>query len=159
MPMPVVFATLTDAWGPEDKIELIKHYDGDVGFDLPVSRDVTIQPGEWSDVPSGVKIALPPGYWALIIGRSSTFTKRGLIVNPGCGVIDNGWRGELFCMAYNITRGVVHVKRGERLAQFLPQCISPIMPQVQIVEPHYFPAGTRGEKGFGSTGGFNYDDK
>lgn len=123
-----------------------KAYADDAGFDLVCVEDRMIRPGEVEDVRTGVAIAMPPGWWGRIIGRSSTLRKHRLIVNEG--IIDAGFRGELFTGVYNPTDVVQTVYRGSRLAQllFLP------VPTVHWVERNELPPSERGENGFGSSG-------
>lgn len=125
-----------------------KAYHDDAGFDLFACMDITIPPGTPTDVPTGIACELPEGTWGMIVGRSSTFRKRHLMVNMS--VIDVGWRGDLFVNAVNLTQQPVEVKKGERIGQiiFLPnpgEAFNPVM--ADSLRPH-----PRGEKGFGSTG-------
>jgi dUTP pyrophosphatase len=123
-------------------------YGNDAGFDLYVSTDTRIPSDGFADVPMGVRVDLPDGLWALLTGRSSTIRRRGLLVTNG--VIDTGWRGELFAGVRNVGPTMVEVKRGERIAQLLlmpnvAQEYDPI--RVAQVRP-----SDRGESGFGSSG-------
>lgn len=130
-----------------------RKYPGDAGFDLYVSQDVKIPPGEFRDVPTGVRVALPPGVWARIVGRSSTWRSRGLIMIEG--IIDNGWRGELFSAALNPSDDAVVVKRGERLAQLILHDVVSSRYTPDSISARAFeriPGDGRGESGFGSTG-------
>lgn len=123
-----------------------RSYEGDAGFDLYCSRDMTIAPGDYVDIPTSVSVALPEGYWALVTGRSSAWRKRGLLVIDG--VIDNGYRGELFSAAYNTGGSGVVIDAGERLAQMI---LLPVWGgRLQQVDE--LPASERGSNGFGSTG-------
>ena len=119
----------------------------DVGFDLCAVQDITIpvQNRLPIDVPTGVKIKLPKGTWALVINRSGIPRKLGLEIVPG--IIDEGYTGELFACCFNRTGEDILVKAGTRLAQFLvlPSCV----PEVREVDQ--LPETTRGETGFGST--------
>lgn len=125
-------------------------YPDDAGLDLFACEDITIEGGEHADIPTGVAVELPPGTWAMIIGRSSTLRKRNLLVN--ISVIDRGWRGDLFVNALNVGVGgaAVHVTAGERIGQLiiLPNISEGWVPTfVGALSDH-----PRGEKGFGSTG-------
>lgn len=123
-----------------------RSYEGDAGFDLYCSRDMTIAPGDYVDIPTSVSVALPKGYWALVTGRSSAWRKRGLLVIDG--VIDNGYRGELFSAVYNPSSKHVGVNEGERLAQMI------LLPtwSGRLQQVDELPASERGSNGFGSTG-------
>jgi dUTP pyrophosphatase len=126
----------------------IKMHPGDAGFDLYVSRPVSIPPGEAVDVHTDVRVSMPRGMYGRITGRSSTMRKYGLLVNEG--IIDSGYTGELFVYIRNLGKKTVHVKSGVRLAQILFQYV----PDVRLVyttrESKF--ERERGTNGFGSTG-------
>ena len=125
-----------------------KGYPGDAGYDLVVSQNTTINPNQYADVPCGVSIALPEWTWGLITGRSSTLRSRGLLVTQG--VIDMGYTGPLFAGVYNTTPNPVHVKKGDRLAQFI--VIDNTTRLTQLEQVDQLPERERGNAGFGSTG-------
>lgn len=98
---------------------------GAAGFDLAASADIVIEPGHVVLVPTGLVIAVPPGYFLGIFARSSTPLKRGLMVANGVGVIDEDYCGpkdEVKVQVLNFTGAPVTVARGDRIAQgiFLP---------------------------------------
>jgi dUTP pyrophosphatase len=123
-----------------------RHYEGDAGFDLVCSRGCTIPPHGFAQIPTNIRIALPHGTWAMIVGRSSTFFKRQLLVQQA--IIDNGWRGPIWSVVYNMCDKPITVRRGERISQLI--LFELIVPEVKRVEA--LPASDRGENGFGSTG-------
>lgn len=128
-------------------------YAGDAGYDLYVAQDVIIPSGCYKDVPSGVRVALPPNTWARIVGRSSTMRNRGLLVNEG--VIDNGWRGPLFFGVKNLGEKAAHLIRGERIAQLIisPNLSPGYAPSwASAAEFETIPHDGRGTNGFGSSG-------
>lgn len=120
----------------------------DAGLDLYVSEDVVVPPHQFVDIPTDVAGALPEGFWGLLTGRSSTLRKHGLLVHMG--VIDQGYRGELFAGVMNLTDEPVTVHRGDRVAQLIlvpmPDC------QLTPYRVDRLPDGDRGSDGFGSTG-------
>lgn len=123
-------------------------YPDDAGLDLYTTGQRSILPGEFVDVPCGIRVQLPEWGWGLITGRSSTLRKKGLLVHPG--IIDAGWRGELFAGVWNLTDKEVWVEEGERIAQLIvmPNLTKDLNPvQVEGLDPH-----DRGTNGFGSTG-------
>jgi len=122
-------------------------FSGDAGFDLAASRDVRVKPGIRLDMLTNLRMALPPGFWGLIMGRSSTFKIRGIQVIPS--VIDHGYRGPLYVQLWNPSReAVVDIKEGERVAQVIPL---PLFHGESVVGE--VDLGTeRGLRGFGSTG-------
>lgn len=122
-------------------------HDGDIGMDLYVSEDTTVETAGWCNVPSGLRVAPPPHLWLLILGRSSAIQRRGLVVIPG--VIDSGFRGPLYAVCHNISGAPVEIRRGERLAQLIPLPLT----RLHSIEVADLPASERGQRGFGSTGG------
>lgn len=122
---------------------------GAAGFDIAVSADVTIAPGEVALLPTGLVIEVPPGLFLAIFARSSTPIKRGLMVANGVGVVDADYCGatdEVKVAVINVTREAVDVRAGDRLAQGI------LLPATRVVweEPTEWQQASRG--GFGSTG-------
>ncbi len=121
--------------------------EGDVGYDLCVSEKMVIPAHSElpTKIPTGIKLKLPRGIFAFIVGRSSTSTKLGIDVHTS--TIDNGFTGELCIMCYNRTSAPICIEVGTRLAQLilLPMHIFP------TVEVDILPKTKRGETGFGST--------
>ena len=123
-------------------------YKGDAGFDLYVSQDTVLGAGLFTNVPAGISVALPEDVWALIVGRSSTFFKRGLMVNSA--VIDQGYRGPLFACVYNPGPQDQVAAYGERMAQMIP--IPLLAPSIVLERTEDLPSSDRNSAGFGSTG-------
>lgn len=126
---------------------------GDAGYDLYVAADMQIPIGAVRDVPCGVRVALPDGICARIVGRSSTIRARGLQIDEG--TIDNGWRGPLFAAVHNIGQNAALVRKGERIAQLiLTDNVSARYRAswTSATEFAAIPHDGRGESGFGSSG-------
>jgi dUTP pyrophosphatase len=121
-------------------------YPGDAGMDLAVVEHVILGPGEAADLATGLRIELPVGYWARITGRSSTLRRRGLLINEG--IIDNGYRGDLYIYAKNLNGHDAIINPGDRLAQLILEEV--IAPQIKVVDE--LAPSHRGESGFGSSG-------
>lgn len=121
-------------------------YPDDAGLDLAACEDKVIAPGGSALIRTGLKFALPAGHFGLIVGRSSAWAKRRLDVK--LGVIDAGWRGELFISVKNDSDEKAEIKVGERIAQYivLPAWLGNLA-EVEVLTPH-----ARGENGFGSSG-------
>jgi dUTP pyrophosphatase len=123
-------------------------YDDDAGFDLYVSQTTTIEPGQFVDIPCSIAVELESDTWALLTGRSSTLRKHGLMVNQG--IIDPGYRGELYAGVWNLSTQPVTIYAGDRVAQLIlmPNWTSlHKLQEVETLTPH-----PRGENGFGSSG-------
>jgi dUTP pyrophosphatase len=104
-----------------DKTLPLPHYAtaGAVGFDLICRQETTIAPGEIVLLPSNVIVSTPPGYMLLVVPRSSTPRRLGLVA-PAVGIIDQDYAGpedEILLQVQNIRGEPVTVPRGERLAQ------------------------------------------
>ncbi|UPO78776.1 dUTP diphosphatase [Arthrobacter sp. Helios] len=124
---------------------------GDAGADLRSSVDVELAPGERRLVPTGVSIALPFGYVALIHPRSGLATKHGLTIVNAPGTVDAGYRGEISVTLLNTdVSEPISLKRGDRIAQMVIQRVeyADFEPVAELSE------SVRGAGGFGSTGGF-----
>jgi dUTP pyrophosphatase len=123
-------------------------YEGDAGWDLYVAEDTVIPYRGFADVPMGIHVELPRGYWAMLTGRSSTIRNKGILVTQG--IIDNGYRGPLFAGCQSLNGRQSKVERGERIAQLIPFHLSSV--GLQIEEVAELSASDRGPRGFGSTG-------
>lgn len=125
-----------------------KKYNGDAGWDLYCSREVTIQPGCTVDMHTDISIDMPNSLFARITGRSSSLRKYDLLVNEG--IIDNGYSGELFVCVKNLSTEPVTIKKGMRVAQILFHVIEDV--RWSEVTEFKDTDGKRGNNGFGSTG-------
>jgi dUTP pyrophosphatase len=124
---------------------------GDAGADLRAREDVVLEPGERRLVPTGVSIALPDGFVALIHPRSGLATKHGLTVVNAPGTVDAGYRGEIAVTLLNTDREqAIELRRGDRIAQMVIQRVE----YAQFVSVGELSDSVRGAGGFGSTGGF-----
>src|SRR5688572_13891605 len=91
---------------------------GDAGADLSTTVDVTLAPGERALVPTGIGIALPDGYVALVHPRSGLAARCGVSIVNAPGTVDAGYRGEIKVMLINHDpREPVVLSRGDRIAQ------------------------------------------
>ncbi|ALE91881.1 deoxyuridine 5'-triphosphate nucleotidohydrolase [Arthrobacter alpinus] len=124
---------------------------GDAGADLRTRIDVTLAPGERVLVPTGVAIALPFGFVALVHPRSGLATKHGLTIVNSPGTVDAGYRGEISVTLLNTdAHHSIILSRGDRIAQLVIQRVEHAAFDV-VTE---LPDSVRGTGGFGSTGGF-----
>jgi dUTP pyrophosphatase len=124
---------------------------GDAGADLRTAVAVTLAPGERRTVPTGVALALPPGYAGFVHPRSGLAARHGLTVVNAPGTVDAGYRGEIRVTLLNTdSEQPLELRRGDRIAQLVVQRVE----HVRFVEVEELPASERGAGGFGSTGGF-----
>jgi dUTP pyrophosphatase len=122
---------------------------GDAGADIVSRIDITLAPGERALVPTGIAIALPDGYVALVHPRSGLAIKHGVTMVNAPGTVDAGYRGELQIILINHDKSEsVSFKRGDRIAQLVIQKVE----RAEFVEVHDLPGSGRGTGGFGSTG-------
>ena len=122
---------------------------GDAGADIVTRVDVTLEPGERALVPTGISIALPDGYVALVHPRSGLAIKHGVTMVNSPGTVDAGYRGELQCIMINHDpKEPVTFHKGDRIAQLVIQKVE----RAEFVEVEQLPGSARADNGFGSTG-------
>lgn len=126
-------------------------YKGDAGYDLYALTDVSIPYGSTREIPVGIAIEPPAGYFIMIATRSC-HGRAGLAVHSG--IIDPGYRGPISVHMRNVStdsmvRDTVNIKKGDKVAQFvLLQCEE----EVVVEEAKELSKSERGEKGYGSSG-------
>ena len=122
---------------------------GDAGADLCTRIDITIKPGQRVLVPTGISIALPNGYVALVHPRSGLAIKFGISIVNTPGTVDAGYRGELQVILINhdLTESI-SFKKGDRIAQLVIQQVE----RAEFIEVEELPGSERSTGGFGSTG-------
>ncbi len=124
---------------------------GDAGADLTTTVDVSLSPGERAMVPTGISLALPDGYVALVHPRSGLAARCGVSIVNAPGTVDAGYRGEVKVMLINLDpTETVSLQRGDRIAQLVIQQVE----RARFVEVDRLPGSARGDGGYGSTGGF-----
>lgn len=122
---------------------------GDAGADILSRIDITLAPGERALVPTGIAIALPDGYVALVHPRSGLAIKHGVTMVNSPGTVDAAYRGELQIILINHDpKEAVTFKRGDRIAQLVIQKVE----HAEFIEVSQLPGSDRGSGGFGSTG-------
>ena len=133
---------------PLAQVPTYAHYN-DAGADLACVEDVVLAPGERALIPTGIAIAIPDGYVALVHPRSGLAVKHGIGMVNAPGTIDAGYRGEVKVLLINHDqRETVTLPAGTRIAQLVIQ---------QVVTGEFIVQDTldetsRGTGGFGSTG-------
>ncbi len=120
------------------------------GMDLyaAVDEDAVLLPGERRLIPTGIAVALPPGYEAQIRPRSGLAVEAGVTLLNSPGTIDADYRGEIKILMINHGADSFIVKRGDRIAQMVIQKVCRASWKVT----HDLEMTQRGEGGFGHTG-------
>lgn len=120
------------------------------GLDLVAAVDapVALDPGARAAVPTGVALALPPGYEAQVRPRSGLALEHGVTVLNSPGTVDADYRGEVRVILANLGDAAFTVERGMRVAQLV---IAPVA-RIAWFEVAELPETARGAGGFGSTG-------
>jgi dUTP pyrophosphatase len=120
------------------------------GMDLraAVTEPLQLAPGERALVPTGLRIALPPGIEAQIRPRSGLAIRHGISMVNTPGTIDADYRGEIRIILINLGQDSFTVRRGDRIAQMI---IAPVL-RAAWREVSTLDETSRGDGGFGHTG-------
>lgn len=127
--------------------KLVQIDEGDF-IDLYTYEDITLKKGDFTYIPLGIAVKLPKGYEAIVVPRSSTFKRYGLLQTNGIGIIDETYCGDddQWKMPVYATRDITILK-GTRLCQFRIQKHQPILNMVEVNK-----LNDKSRGGFGSTG-------
>ena len=120
------------------------------GMDLvaAVETDTVIAPGQRKLIPTGICIALPPGFEAQVRPRSGLAINHGIGLLNAPGTIDADYRGEIKVIVANFGAEPFIVKRGDRIAQMVIQRVA----CGEWVAVDELPPSERNDGGFGHTG-------
>ncbi|MDR3684909.1 MAG: dUTP diphosphatase [Geothrix sp.] len=118
---------------------------------IPEGETWELAPGERRLVPTGLVMALPPGFEGQVRPRSGLALRHGLTVLNSPGTIDADYRGEVQVVLINHGEVPFELRRGERIAQLL---VAPVASWEWIPESRLEALGDteRGSGGYGSTG-------
>ncbi|MBN1243289.1 MAG: dUTP diphosphatase [Spirochaetales bacterium] len=142
---PVVEIMLSEgARAPEYASPLAAGADLRARIDAPL----VLAPGERAAVPTGIRMALPPGFEAQVRPRSGLALKQGVTCLNTPGTIDADYRGEVSVILVNLGSDNVVIEDGERIAQLV---VAPVS-RASFSAVDVLDATRRGEGGFGSTG-------
>jgi dUTP pyrophosphatase len=124
--------------------------DGAAGLDLAAALDepITIAPGSWTAVPTGLVIELPRGHEGQVRPRSGLARHHGITVLNAPGTIDEDYRGELHVLLVNLGRQAFTIRTGDRIAQLI---VAPVA-RVEVSVHETLTETARAGGGFGSTG-------
>lgn len=129
---------------PEAKLPTRAHHD-DAGLDIYCCEDVTLLPHETTKIPTGIAYEVPEGYVGLIWDKSSVGGKG---IKTLGGVLDSGYRGELFVPLHNLHNVPHTFEAGHKIAQMLIQKVE----LWDVEESDELSETKRGTGAFGSTG-------
>ncbi len=120
------------------------------GMDLVACLDepLSLLPGERCLVPTGIALAIPPGYEGQVRPRSGLAIHNGVTLLNAPGTIDADYRGEIKVILINHGREVFILSGGERIAQLL---ITPVS-RALLTAVTELDATCRNAGGFGHTG-------
>lgn len=135
-----------------EKGAVIPHYatEGAAGADISayLSAPVTLRPGEYKAIPTGLFMEIPEGYEVQVRPRSGLALKHGITVLNAPGTIDSDYRGEVKVILINHSFEAFTIQNGDRIAQIVVARVH----RLPFVEVDDLSATERGEGGFGSTG-------
>ena len=122
------------------------------GLDLlaavPEDAPIVLAAGSYALVPTGLSIALPPGYEAQVRPRSGLAAKHGVTVLNAPGTVDADYRGEIGVLLINHGDAPFTIRRGERIAQMVIAQVT----RAELTAVAELSPTDRGSGGFGSTG-------
>lgn len=127
---------------------------GDAGMDLYARSEIVIEAGRHKLIPTGIAVAIEPGYEMQIRPRSGLAFNRQITVLNTPGTIDCGYRGEIGVILQNHAEDAQKINRGDRIAQAV---IAPVA-TAQVVVVDDLDDTERGSGGFGSTGVNDFSD-
>ncbi len=113
-----------------------------------VETEVVLKPGEIKLIPTGLRMAIAPGYEIQVRPRSGLALKHGITVTNSPGTIDADYRGPVGIILANTSQDNFEIKRGDRIAQLVLQEV--LQADIEVVSE--LPESQRGAGGFGSTG-------
>ena len=122
------------------------------GLDLlaavPADTPLTLAPGSFTAIPTGIAIALPPGTEGQVRPRSGLALRHGVTVLNAPGTVDADYRGEVQVVLVNHGREPIAITRGMRIAQLVIATVT----RIRWSESSELDKTRRGSRGFGSTG-------
>ena len=147
---PQLRVPVTRVEGAED-LPLPSHASaGAAGLDLPaaVEGELVLAPGQRALVPTGLRVALPPGFEGQVRPRSGLALRHGILLPNAPGTVDSDYRGEIQVILWNAGEEPFAIRRGDRIAQLV---VAPVC-HVSCHEVAELDATERGDGGFGHTG-------
>jgi dUTP pyrophosphatase len=124
--------------------------DGAAGMDVvaAIAEPLVLAPGSRAAVPTGLAMAIPPGFEVQVRPRSGLAAKHGLTVANAPGTIDADYRGEVKVLLINLGADPVTIEPAMRIAQLVPAAVT----RARLTVVDSLDDTARGAGGFGSTG-------
>ena len=113
-----------------------------------LEEDVVLKPMERKLIGTGLYMALPDGFEAMIRPRSGMAFKHGITVINTPGTIDADYRGEIKIALINLSNEAFTIKNGDRVAQMVVNKYE----QVAFKVSDSLDETERGAGGYGHTG-------
>ena len=134
-----------------DAIEPSYNYDGDSGFDLYSTEEITIEPLGRALIPTGLSFDIKDGHEIQVRSKSGLAINQGLFVLNSPGTVDSGYLGEVKVIIFNTNKESVTIKKGMKIAQAV---LCPVVngKWVDLIKKDNIEDKDRGLNGFGSTG-------
>ena len=111
-------------------------------------KEMTILPGDFALVPTGISLEIPAGFEVQVRPRSGLAAKFGITVLNAPGTIDSDYRGEVKVVLINHSKNAFPIRSGDRIAQLVVSRVA----RAAFVETDLLSETMRGSGGFGSTG-------
>jgi dUTP pyrophosphatase len=130
----------------------LPRYETELAAGLDLRADIdgerVLKPLERLAVPTGLAVALPPGYEGQVRPRSGLALRHGITLLNAPGTVDADYRGEVQVLLVNLSGEPFTLRRGDRVAQLVVAPVSPVaLHEVEVLDET-----PRGVNGFGSTG-------
>lgn len=123
----------------------VREHKDDAGADLRTPYGVTLWPGEFKTIDTGVHVEVPEGYMVEVRSKSGLMKNMGVFTD---GTVDKGFSGSIGVILFNHSTWIRKFKAGDKIAQIVFTKIGiPDFEQVDRIT-----GGERGDAGFGSTG-------
>lgn len=149
MTVEVLIARLPHGEGlPLPAYETLHAAGMDLRAAVPRDEPLVLHPGDRHAVPTGLSMAIPPGYEGQVRPRSGLAIRNGVTCLNSPGTVDADYRGEVRVILVNLGAEAFTIRRGDRIAQLL---IAPVS-QAALREVTTLDETARGAGGFGSTG-------
>ena len=131
---------------PAARLPKYVHGADDAALDLHSIELGILKPGHGRGFRTGLAFELPKGYVGLVWDRSGLAFNNGLTTLAG--LLDPGFRGEVWIYLFNTGQKAYRVQKGERIAQLVVVAA----PRVTIQQVKSLTKTVRGARGLGSSG-------